>query len=186
MLAHRLVKFALEHHLTLSVKGGGFNTAGWAVAGDIILDLSEMSDVRIDTPGPTGKAVVASLCDTPVRPPPETDSGARGTKRAEGEQFEQGGSAPRRRAPGAESDRPRREASGSTPTDESSSPALRKTRSGSRGSSSSDSRSPSGGEHSEQTEETSGPSRDSASAQGSTHTAGKGRGKGKEDRKSVV
>ncbi|KAL8286269.1 hypothetical protein RQP46_004757 [Phenoliferia psychrophenolica] len=147
-----VVKFALEHKLTVSVKSGGYNTAGWSIAGDIILDLAELAQIQVTTPGPTGHAVVPSLAKTPTRKPDDedVDPRERGKKRA-GD---------------------RRGSSSESP------PPARKPRPASRTSSSSGShlgsRTPSG-ENSEETEETSGgPSRDSG-----TETEGKGKGKAK-------
>lgn len=45
-----VVLFAKQHALSLSVKGGGFNTAGWAVQGAIIVDLCEMDSIGIAVP----------------------------------------------------------------------------------------------------------------------------------------
>src|SRR5205823_3930353 len=46
----RTVQFAREHTLLLSVKGGGHNIAGNAVSdGGLMLDLSAMKSVRVDS-----------------------------------------------------------------------------------------------------------------------------------------
>jgi FAD/FMN-containing dehydrogenase len=48
------VRFAVEHDLPLSVRGGGHNVAGTAVVDDgLVIDLSAMRDVRIDDAGGT-------------------------------------------------------------------------------------------------------------------------------------
>ncbi|WP_205695478.1 FAD-binding oxidoreductase [Conexibacter sp. SYSU D00693] len=44
------VRFAVEHDLPLAVRGGGHNVAGTAVCDDgVVVDLSPMRDVRLDT-----------------------------------------------------------------------------------------------------------------------------------------
>jgi FAD/FMN-containing dehydrogenase len=43
----RIVKFCNEKGLTLSVKAGGYGTAGWAINGAIIIDLSSIDDLHI-------------------------------------------------------------------------------------------------------------------------------------------
>ena len=49
-----VVRFAAEHDLPLSVRGGGHNVAGTALVDDgIVIDLSRMRDVRIDPSGQT-------------------------------------------------------------------------------------------------------------------------------------
>lgn len=71
--------------MSISVKGGGFNTAGWAVQGDIIIDLYFLSQVDVHKPDErTGKVVVQ-----PLGPPRagRTLSGAGGRKRGESEAF---------------------------------------------------------------------------------------------------
>ena len=51
------VKFAREHDLLLSIKGGGHNVAGTAVCNDgLLLDLSAMKGVRVDPVGRTVRA----------------------------------------------------------------------------------------------------------------------------------
>ena len=48
------VRFAAEHELPLAVRGGGHNVAGTAVVdGGLVVDLSSMCDVRIDSSGRT-------------------------------------------------------------------------------------------------------------------------------------
>jgi FAD/FMN-containing dehydrogenase len=43
------VKFARTHHLLVAVRGGGHNVTGNAVCdGGIVIDLSEMKDIRVD------------------------------------------------------------------------------------------------------------------------------------------
>jgi FAD/FMN-containing dehydrogenase len=48
------VRFAAEHGLALAVRGGGHNVAGTAVVDDgLVIDLSQMREVRIDADGRT-------------------------------------------------------------------------------------------------------------------------------------
>jgi FAD/FMN-containing dehydrogenase len=42
------VRFAREHGLSLSVRGGGHGVAGHAMAGDVVIDLSALRDVTVD------------------------------------------------------------------------------------------------------------------------------------------
>ncbi|PPQ83362.1 hypothetical protein CVT24_001910 [Panaeolus cyanescens] len=50
----RAVKFCVKHSLSLSVKAGGYGTAGWAIAGDIIIDVSKITDIDIEPPREDG------------------------------------------------------------------------------------------------------------------------------------
>jgi hypothetical protein len=50
MTLDRIVKFCNEKGLALSVKAGGYGTAGWAINGDIIIDLSSIDDLHIERP----------------------------------------------------------------------------------------------------------------------------------------
>ncbi len=53
----RSIKFAREHELELSVKGGGHNVAGYAVTdGGLMLDLGAMREVRVDPDRRTARA----------------------------------------------------------------------------------------------------------------------------------
>ncbi|KAJ2918526.1 hypothetical protein MD484_g1863, partial [Candolleomyces efflorescens] len=45
-----IVIFCANHELSPSVKAGGYGTAGWAIGGDIIVDLSKMVEVDIEPP----------------------------------------------------------------------------------------------------------------------------------------
>ncbi|PCH35657.1 hypothetical protein WOLCODRAFT_140014 [Wolfiporia cocos MD-104 SS10] len=45
-----LVRFCAARGLTLSVKAGGYATAGWAVAGDVLVDLALMRECSIECP----------------------------------------------------------------------------------------------------------------------------------------
>ncbi|KIM40408.1 hypothetical protein M413DRAFT_446588, partial [Hebeloma cylindrosporum] len=50
----RIVLFCTKHNLSPSVKAGGYGTAGWAIAGDIIIDLSKIVEVDIEPPKEDG------------------------------------------------------------------------------------------------------------------------------------
>jgi FAD/FMN-containing dehydrogenase len=50
------VNFARDHNLLLSIKGGGHNVAGKAVAdGGLMLDLSQMKGIRVDPQARTAR-----------------------------------------------------------------------------------------------------------------------------------
>ncbi|EIN06442.1 hypothetical protein PUNSTDRAFT_121659 [Punctularia strigosozonata HHB-11173 SS5] len=48
----KVVSFCAKYGLSPSVKAGGYGTAGWAVAGDVVLDLSRLDDLDIEPPLP--------------------------------------------------------------------------------------------------------------------------------------
>lgn len=48
------MKFCIKHSFSLSVKAGGFGTAGWSIAGDIIIDLNKITDIDIVPPHADG------------------------------------------------------------------------------------------------------------------------------------
>ncbi|KAF8911577.1 hypothetical protein CPB84DRAFT_1762274 [Gymnopilus junonius] len=50
----RAVLFCAKHSLSPSVKAGGYGTAGWAIGGDIIIDLSMLTDMDIEPPTESG------------------------------------------------------------------------------------------------------------------------------------
>ncbi|EAU91190.2 FAD linked oxidase domain-containing protein [Coprinopsis cinerea okayama7 len=52
--AHSILTFCSEHGLSPSVKAGGYGTAGWAIGGDVIIDLSKIVEVDIERPHPDG------------------------------------------------------------------------------------------------------------------------------------
>ncbi|KAN0081650.1 hypothetical protein V8E55_009274 [Tylopilus felleus] len=71
------VIFCQKHRLSISIKAGGYGTAGWAVAGDIIVDLSGIVQADIESPKPDGS--FTSIRDMPPpgikgkeRVPPDT------------------------------------------------------------------------------------------------------------------
>ncbi|KAI0819202.1 hypothetical protein BC628DRAFT_1085902 [Trametes gibbosa] len=51
-----VVKFCVRHGFSPSVRAGGYGIAGWSVAGDVIIDMSKMTDIQIETPLPTSEA----------------------------------------------------------------------------------------------------------------------------------
>ncbi|KAG6918872.1 hypothetical protein DXG01_010936 [Tephrocybe rancida] len=50
----KIVLFCVKHGLSPSVKAGGYGTAGWAIGGDVIVDLSKIVEVDIETPNENG------------------------------------------------------------------------------------------------------------------------------------
>lgn len=50
----RIVLFCSKHSLSPSVKAGGYGTAGWAIGGDIIIDVSKLIEVDIEVPKEDG------------------------------------------------------------------------------------------------------------------------------------
>ena len=50
----RILLFCVKHSLSLSVKAGGYGIAGWAIAGDVIIDMSKLIGVDIEQPHPGG------------------------------------------------------------------------------------------------------------------------------------
>jgi len=59
----RIVLFCNKHALSPSVKAGGYGTGGWAINGDIIIDLSRIHDIDIEPPQSGGDGYT-SLRDT--------------------------------------------------------------------------------------------------------------------------
>ncbi|KAI0800198.1 hypothetical protein C8Q74DRAFT_1363979 [Fomes fomentarius] len=53
-----VVKFCLKHELSPSVRAGGYGIAGWAVAGDVIVDMSMIKDIEIERPLPVDEGEV--------------------------------------------------------------------------------------------------------------------------------
>lgn len=45
-----VIRFCRKHDLSPSVKAGGYGIAGWSVAGDIVIDMSLIRDIDIETP----------------------------------------------------------------------------------------------------------------------------------------
>ena len=50
----RVVLFCNKHELSPSVKAGGYGTGGWAINGDIVIDLSRIQEMDIEPPQPGG------------------------------------------------------------------------------------------------------------------------------------
>lgn len=61
---YSVVRFAREHNLSLSVKGGGYNTAGWSVKGELVLDLALMNHVEVHPAA--SQPVPLSQCTSPA------------------------------------------------------------------------------------------------------------------------
>lgn len=59
----QIVLFCNKHGLSPSVKAGGYGTGGWAINGDIVVDLSRINDMDIEPPQP-GSGGYTSLRDT--------------------------------------------------------------------------------------------------------------------------
>lgn len=55
------VNFARDHHIPLSVRGGGHNIAGLAVGPGLMLDLSLMRGVQVDSQARTARAAAGCL-----------------------------------------------------------------------------------------------------------------------------
>ncbi|KAK0459233.1 uncharacterized protein EV420DRAFT_1539084 [Desarmillaria tabescens] len=55
--------FCLKHSLSPSIKAGGYGTAGWAVGGDVVLDMSRIVDIDIEVPNPELPGGYTSLED---------------------------------------------------------------------------------------------------------------------------
>ncbi len=53
-LVRRVILFCNKYSLSLSVKAGGYGTGGWAIGGDVIIDLCKITDADIEPPGPDG------------------------------------------------------------------------------------------------------------------------------------
>ncbi|KAJ7750109.1 hypothetical protein DFH07DRAFT_828209 [Mycena maculata] len=46
----KIILFCAKHNLSPSVKAGGYGTAGWAIGGDIIIDVSKLVEIGIEAP----------------------------------------------------------------------------------------------------------------------------------------
>ena len=60
---HRVLAFCTKYSLYPSIKAGGYGTAGWAINGDIIVDLGRLIGIDIEPPQPGGS--FTSLRDMP-------------------------------------------------------------------------------------------------------------------------
>ncbi|TFK65552.1 hypothetical protein BDN72DRAFT_845354 [Pluteus cervinus] len=58
----RVIIFCNKHSLSPSIKAGGYGTAGWAINGEIIVDLSRLVEIDIEAPNEDGS--FTSLKDT--------------------------------------------------------------------------------------------------------------------------
>ncbi|KAG2153138.1 hypothetical protein DEU56DRAFT_726886 [Suillus clintonianus] len=59
----QVILFCRKHSLSASAKAGGYGTAGWAVGGDIIIDLCKITDIDIEPPAADGS--FTSIRDMP-------------------------------------------------------------------------------------------------------------------------
>jgi hypothetical protein len=59
----RVIIFCKKHGLSPSVKAGGYGTGGWAINGDVVIDLSKIQDIDIEPPQRGGDEYT-SLRDT--------------------------------------------------------------------------------------------------------------------------
>lgn len=60
----QVILFCRKHSISASVKAGGYGTAGWAVGGDIIIDLCKITDIDIEPPAADGS--FTSIRDMPL------------------------------------------------------------------------------------------------------------------------
>lgn len=60
----QVILFCRKHSISASVKAGGYGTAGWAVGGDIIIDLYKIADIDIEPPAADGS--FTSIRDMPA------------------------------------------------------------------------------------------------------------------------
>ena len=81
------MQFALANSLSISVKSGGYNVAGWSIMGDIIIDLVALDSITVHTPDALGLVQVPSLSADSAfgKAPTSLD---RRRKRSEGEAFD--------------------------------------------------------------------------------------------------
>ena len=63
LIVPRILIFCTKYSLSPSIKAGGYGTAGWAIAGDVIIDLSKLTGVEIEPPLEDGS--FTSLRDMP-------------------------------------------------------------------------------------------------------------------------
>ncbi|KAJ7270168.1 hypothetical protein B0H12DRAFT_827543 [Mycena haematopus] len=50
----KIILFCSKHSLSPSVKAGGYGTGGWAIGGDLIIDVSKFVEIGIEAPLPGG------------------------------------------------------------------------------------------------------------------------------------
>ncbi|OAX37778.1 hypothetical protein K503DRAFT_866620 [Rhizopogon vinicolor AM-OR11-026] len=60
----QVILFCTKHSFSASIKAGGYGTAGWAVGGDIIIDLCNINDIDIESPAADGS--FTSIKDMPL------------------------------------------------------------------------------------------------------------------------
>lgn len=61
---HRVILFCRKHSFSASIKAGGYGTAGWAVGGDIIIDVCNINDIDLEPPAADGS--FTSIRDMPL------------------------------------------------------------------------------------------------------------------------
>ena len=81
------MQFALANSLSISVKSGGYNVAGWSIMGDIIIDLVALDSIQVHTPDALGLVRVPSLAEDSAFGK-ALNTADRRRKRSEGEAFE--------------------------------------------------------------------------------------------------
>ncbi|KAL5512481.1 hypothetical protein ACEPAG_3134 [Sanghuangporus baumii] len=63
----KILKFCTKHALHPSIKSGGYGIAGWAINGDVVVDLSKLNGIYIEAPSPSeGGKEFTSLRDMPT------------------------------------------------------------------------------------------------------------------------
>ncbi|KAJ6631384.1 hypothetical protein B0H10DRAFT_1772978 [Mycena sp. CBHHK59/15] len=76
----KIILFCSKYSLSPSVKAGGYGTAGWAIGGDIIIDVSKLVEVDIEAPLPGGGYTSLRDQDSANK---RKDSGPSGKRRRE-------------------------------------------------------------------------------------------------------
>jgi len=59
-----VILFCRKHSFSASIKAGGYGTAGWAVGGDIVIDLCNINDIDLEPPAADGS--FTSIKDMPL------------------------------------------------------------------------------------------------------------------------
>ncbi|KZP18370.1 hypothetical protein FIBSPDRAFT_792011 [Athelia psychrophila] len=70
----RTIIICAKHSLSPSIKSGGFGTAGWAVGGDIIIDMSRIEGIDIEPPLPGGGFTSLRIASTDEEEPAASSS----------------------------------------------------------------------------------------------------------------
>ncbi|KAG8688945.1 hypothetical protein FRC11_004457 [Ceratobasidium sp. 423] len=71
-----VVKFCKKYKLSPSAKSGGYGTHGWAVEGDVIIDMRLIAQIRIERPGPSTDSTPdwSSMRESPHVPVADPDT----------------------------------------------------------------------------------------------------------------